>query len=194
MDPGSRAAGRLSLGTKPEPPGLASPRLPPRLTAGAPRSSATPAPGPPQSEAHALRSPPTHTLADNARGPSGAKDELAARAPPGRRPRGTARWRRRCRPRPPPHSGAPRDASGLAGQGRSEAPPENGVPVWGRGCPLGPAADQPTTTARPTPPHPEWALPSHCLPLNLRSVGGSRTRICSCFAMAPEADAIGETA
>lgn len=31
-------------------------------------------------------------------------------------------------------------------------------------------------------------------PLNLRSVGGSRTRICSCFAMAPEADAIGETA
>lgn len=33
-----------------------------------------------------------------------------------------------------------------------------------------------------------------CLPLNLRSVGGSRTRICSCFAMAPEADAIGETA
>lgn len=31
-------------------------------------------------------------------------------------------------------------------------------------------------------------------PLNLRSVGGSRTKICSCFAMAPEADAIGETA
>lgn len=32
------------------------------------------------------------------------------------------------------------------------------------------------------------------LPLNLRSEGGSRTRICSCFAMAPEADAIGDSA
>lgn len=31
-------------------------------------------------------------------------------------------------------------------------------------------------------------------PLNLRSEGGSRTRICSCFAMAPEADAIGDSA
>lgn len=28
----------------------------------------------------------------------------------------------------------------------------------------------------------------------MRSEGGSRTRICSCFAMAPEADAIGDSA
>lgn len=60
-----------------------------------------------------------------------------------------------------------------------------------------PAADLLSTPHHPKsrrPPAPPRAAALSLLPLNLRSVGGSRTRICSCFAMAPEADAIGETA
>lgn len=131
-----------------------------------------------------------------------------------RRPRGTARWRRRRQGRaPPPRPGrsAHRGAGGQErerapardrpAQGPSEAPPENeSAGAWGRGRSREPRPQtfppHPSSTPNPAlcPPHPSQGLPSSCLPLNLRSVGGSRTRICSCFAMAPEADAIGETA
>lgn len=121
-----------------------------------------------------------------------------------RRPHGTARWRRRRQGRTaPPHQGwhAHRGASGRgrewAGlrdrqtEGRSEAPPENAsAEVWGKRRSLGPRPP----TFPPHPPHAPKSGAAFLLPLNLRSVGGSRTRICSCFAMAPEADAIRETA
>lgn len=72
-------------------------------------------------------------------------------------------------------------------EGRSGA----AAPTFGPGVGEGSAARPPRR--RPPAPAPLGRVPAS-LPLNLRSEGGSRTRICSCFAMAPEADAIGDSA
>lgn len=104
-------------------------------------------------------------------------------AAPGRALRGV-----RPAPSPPLRSPArQRRTPRRRAEGRSGA----AAPTFGPGVGEGSAARPPRR--RPPAPAPLGRVPAS-LPLNLRSEGGSRTRICSCFAMAPEADAIGDSA
>lgn len=196
--------------------------LPPPLTAGAgdrrtcatpkaplpaadqsARSKVTAHPHPPRQRPTALggqgQVPGAGSGADSTReAPPRDRKMAAAAAAPGPGPSASPRPARAPR-RERAREGADRARSRRA-EGRSGAQPENGkCRAVGEGTLT---RGQPPTFPRPPPPtlnlavrpsHP-GQLPSPCLPLNLRSVGGSRTRICSCFAMAPEADAIGETA
>lgn len=113
------------------------------------------------------------------RRPRGPQDGGGTRLSPPRRLSGSLPF--------PPQPARQRQTARRGAEGRSGAAAPTLRPGVGEG-----------STARPPrrrPPDPAWLgrVPDS-LPLNLRSEGGSRTRICSCFAMAPEADAIGDSA
>lgn len=152
-------------------------RVPGRRPAGDPRTR------PPQPLPAAER--PASVTAHHAR------PDAARRPGQGQAPARAERQRREAPAGPQDGGDGPGPGSPGTGADRAEpgeragprAPPR--AEVRGRGPRPGAAPRTP-----PVPP----GLPCACLPLNLRSVGGSRTRICSCFAMAPEADAIGDSA
>lgn len=113
------------------------------------------------------------------RRPRGPQDGGGTRLSPPRRLSGSLPF--------PPQPARQRQTARRGAEGRSGAAAPTLRPGVGEGSTAGPP--------RRRPPDPAWLgrVPDN-LPLNLRSEGGSRTRICSCFAMAPEADAIGDSA